>query len=317
MPAAQSVHVDRLLTAIVIAYMQSADEFIAPQVFPIIPVEKEHDAFGKYDKSVFFRRPTVRGIMRAPGAKYVKADFKLTTDNFQAQEYGLEFAMDSRTQALGDPAFDLVNTPTQMLTMHVLREREIRVKNIVTDTTKVTSNVTLAGSSQWSDTGSNPTGDVETGCRSVLVNFGVLPNLAVFPFEVWQKFKYHPDVLAKIQYKPNQPVMLSPAGFFDIFAGSFAPGAKLLIPIVIYDTSVEGQTFSSAFLWGKDVLIAYVNPSAPKEAPAFGNLLMQTPPEAVRYRDESINSDVTRVREIVAEKLVDNLGGYLIKAAVP
>src|SRR4051812_27309948 len=128
MPAAASVHVDRLLTAIVLAYMQSATEFINEQIAPPIPVDKEHDLVGKYDKSTFFRRPSVRGILRAPGAKYVRADFKLTTDNFIAQEYGVEFALDSRTAALADPAYDLSNTPTQMLTLNVLREREIRVK---------------------------------------------------------------------------------------------------------------------------------------------------------------------------------------------
>lgn len=201
MPASNTVHVDRLLTAIVVAYKQDRSEFIADLVFPLLDAEKESDKYGKYDIATFFRRPSAKGILRAPGAPYPKADFKLTSDDFKCEEYGLEFALDDRTRKNADAAYDVENVPVEMLTLNVLREREIRVKDIVTDTTKLTQNVTLAGANQWNDAASVPVTNIETASQTILEATGMLPNLAIFPWQVWRYLKHHSQLLERIKYK--------------------------------------------------------------------------------------------------------------------
>ena len=54
-PGRNSTHIDRALTNISVAYMQSADTFIADKVFPMIPVQKQSDTYFEYDKESFFR----------------------------------------------------------------------------------------------------------------------------------------------------------------------------------------------------------------------------------------------------------------------
>lgn len=318
MPAVAKVHVDKLLDAIVIATKQELSEFIADQIFPEVSVDKESDKFGKYDVSTFLRRPTARagGILRKPSSKFPRADFDTSTDDYQCEEYGLEHAMDDRVKDNADAAYMIESVPGELLTYHVAREREIRVKDTVTDTAKITQNTTLSGTSQWNDVGSNIVKHFEDASETILKATGRLPNLAVIPWQVWRFVKHHPKLLERIQYKDSQKPTVGPQGFFDIFAESFAPDSKILVPKSILDSSKEGQTASLGYLWPKDVLVAYVDPAPVKGKPTFGYTMTKQRTMGQRYRDEEITSDVSRVSEILVEKVVEKNCAYLIKSAV-
>ena len=78
-PTQNQVHVDRVLTNISVAYIQSAEDFIAGRAFPELPVVKQSDIYFKYNKDDWFRdeakqrsdgAPTaylVVGVARQPG----------------------------------------------------------------------------------------------------------------------------------------------------------------------------------------------------------------------------------------------------------
>lgn len=74
MPKAQNIHIDRALTNLSVAYMQSADVFIAGKVFPIVPVQKQSDLFFIYEKEDFFRDEATE---RAAGTESAGGDYEI------------------------------------------------------------------------------------------------------------------------------------------------------------------------------------------------------------------------------------------------
>ena len=72
-PTLSQVHVDAILTNASVAYIQSADNFIANKVFPIVPVDKQSDLYFKYTKEDWFRDDAK---VRADGAEAAVAGLK-------------------------------------------------------------------------------------------------------------------------------------------------------------------------------------------------------------------------------------------------
>jgi hypothetical protein len=69
-PTQGSVHVNRPLTMISVAYMQDQAEFIADKVFPVVPVDKQSDLYYVYTKNDWFRdeaKPRAAGTESAGG----------------------------------------------------------------------------------------------------------------------------------------------------------------------------------------------------------------------------------------------------------
>ncbi len=54
-PGRGDVHVDRPLTQLSLAFLQSADGFVADRVFPRVPVDKPSDSYFTYDRGMFNR----------------------------------------------------------------------------------------------------------------------------------------------------------------------------------------------------------------------------------------------------------------------
>ena len=54
-PTGAILNIDRPLTNISLAYIQSADAFIADKIFPTVPVEARSDLYYTYTKNDWFR----------------------------------------------------------------------------------------------------------------------------------------------------------------------------------------------------------------------------------------------------------------------
>ena len=66
-PTRNDWKIDVPLTNISIAYMQNAENFVARQVFPDVPVDRKSDKYRTYDKNDFLRsqaqvRPGRNGV---------------------------------------------------------------------------------------------------------------------------------------------------------------------------------------------------------------------------------------------------------------
>ena len=95
----KDVHVDQLLTNVSIGYSNAG--YIADQIFPVVPVDKQSDKYLTYDKSHWFRN---EAKIRATGTKSERGGWNYSSDTYFCDRfsYGHEIYDEERDNA--DPA---------------------------------------------------------------------------------------------------------------------------------------------------------------------------------------------------------------------
>src|SRR5262245_48022454 len=120
-PTSRDVHVDTLLTEISIRYSNA--EYIADQLFPVVPVVKQSNKVPKYDQSVWFRD---QAQLRAPGTKSRGGGFTVdTSDTYFCDRYSFRFEIPDETRDNADAPFDLDRDGTLFTTDKLLMRREV------------------------------------------------------------------------------------------------------------------------------------------------------------------------------------------------
>lgn len=78
-PSLHSVHIDAPLTNISVAYLQAQTNFIAPRVFPVVPVDKQSDLYFTYTKNDWFRD---EAKVRPPASESVGSGYGVSTASY-------------------------------------------------------------------------------------------------------------------------------------------------------------------------------------------------------------------------------------------
>jgi hypothetical protein len=129
----------------------------------------------------------------------------------------------------------------------------------------------------------------------------------------------HPDFIERIKY--SQRGVLTT----EIIA-SILGIQNVVVPGVGYNTANPGQAVSLSYLWGKDVVLAYV-PSRPGlRIPAYGYEFVwgygQLPQVVDRWWDNDRKADLIRVqrrydvKHVALDASDKVIAGYVIKSAV-
>jgi hypothetical protein len=317
-----NVHIDVALTNLSIGYPNN--EFVGNRLFPSVPVQKQSNKYYIFGREAW----STHLDLRAPGTKANEIPgYEVSTDQYFAQEHALQIAVTDEERENADAPFSPDADGTYLVTQKVLLGREVAMKNLVTTTTNYSTSgtlpntVTLSGTSQWSDyVNSNPISDLRTGARAVNQWLFRDPNTGVFPYQVMSVLEDHPDMIERIKY--SERGIMTP----DII-GSIVGVPNIISPMVGQNTAAFGQTPSLAYIWGKDVVLAWVPPAPGLRIPAFayefawgyggGNGQVVD-----RWREEDRKSDIVRMQRRYDLKLPAQdasgkaIGGYLIKSAV-
>jgi hypothetical protein len=190
-----------------------------------------------------------------------------------------------------------------------------------------TNTVTISGTDRWEDyVNSDPISDLRTGKAAVHSRIFMEPNVVVIPYQVMTVLEDHPDFIERIKYSERGIVTADLIAAILGFQTIIVPGAGIA-------TSALGQPITVGYLWGKDVLMAWVPPRAGLKIPAFayefswkGNPGGQAQ-YVDRWREEKRKSDLVRVCRYYDLKLVGQgdpgtadagkvIAGYLIKTAI-
>lgn len=306
MPLITAVKYDPLLTTISVQFQPAPDGYLADLVLPPVPVVRESASFWVYDKSRF----DVPDSKRAPRAEYNRIDWNVTTDNYLCHQFGLEGEIDDQERKNAAAPLDLDVDTTEIVTDMVLNNREKRVVDMVTDTSVVTQYTTLSGTSKWTDgVNSDPLGDVKTGRTTIFQATGYRPNRMVIGYTVFEALKLHPQIKEIIKYTERAIVTAALlAAVFEV--------EEVLVGGVLRRTSKAGQTDALSDVWGANVLLFYSEKSPSLKRASFGYQLRQEDLRVFRYREDKRDTDVIRVTEKQAEKIVAASLGYLIQTAV-
>lgn len=301
--------VDPMLTNVAIGY--SNDEYIAEKIFPSFKVAKQSAKHFVYDRGRF----RVNDNERGSGANSKEVSLTLTTgDPYYCDDHALrQFVSDEDVDNAITPTSPFIDASENVMEMHmVAREKELA--DLLTNTSNLTQNTTLSGTSQFDDyTNSDPFDVIETAMQTVHSSIHVNPNTLIMGKQVWDKLKHHPAFLERIKYSQKGVITT------DLLA-SLIGVDRVIIGGAGYNSADEGQTDSMSYIWGKHMILAYIAPTVRPKLMTLGLTYswkeMQT--ERLRGSDEEDRKG-TYVRvgnHYYEQRLVSALAGYLIKNAV-
>jgi len=301
--------VDPILSNVSIGYQNSA--YVAELLYPTLPVAKQSGQHFIYDKGKFRINDSKRGA----GAASKEATLNLTTGlPFFCEDHSLkQFVPDEDVDNAVPPMDPMVDATENVTEMHmVARENELAAA--LTDTAVLTQNTTLSGTSQWSDySNSNPISDVRTAKQTIHESIYVDPNVLVLGKQVYDKLVDHPAVIERVKY--SQLGIASPdllARLFDV--------ERVIIAAAGKNTAAEGQTDSMSYIWGKNAILAYINPRIGQKTITLGRTYQWKQRQAERLRgtdEEDRKGTYIRVGNHYYDmNLVSASAGYLVKNVV-
>jgi hypothetical protein len=289
-------------------------------LFPTVTVKKQSDKYYVFGREAW--KP--EDDLRAPGTVANEIPgMRLSTDTYYAQEHALQIPVTDEERENVDSPLAPDRDATGVVTGKIMLGREVAIKNLVTTAANYASglSVTLAGATQFSDyANSDPIGVFRTAIAAVHAKIFLEPNVGVIPYQVMTVLQDHPDFIERIKYSERGIVTAE-------LIASILGLDKIIVPGAGINNAALGQPTSLGYLWGKDVVLAYVPPSAGLRIPAFGYEFVWHGQVVDRWREPQRKSDLIRCTRAYDLKLVaqgdpgtadagKSIAGYVIKAAV-
>ena len=312
-PSRSDVHVDGPLTNISVAFTQNADNFVAGQVFPNIPVSNQSDAYFVYPRGSFNRDDME---VRAPGSESAGANYELSTDTYSAPVRALHKDIADQVRANTDSPLAPDREATEFLTQKALINREVNwAANFfgagIWDT-DVTTGL------NWDDgANSDPIADIRTGVRTVLQNTGFAPNTLVLGRQAWDILLDHPDLVGRIDRGQTvgaaKIMRQNVADLFEI--------DQVLVMNAIQNTAAKGAADVHSFIGNSvDGLLCYAAPSPGIMTPSAGYTFSwtgflgasQDGMRIKRFRHDLISSDRIEIESAYDHKLIASELGYFL-----
>ena len=314
-----NVHIDQVLTNISLGFPNNG--MVGDILFPEVRVRKQGDLYYTFGREGWLPTDDVR----APGSRTVEIPgLQVSTSPYWANEYALQIPVTDEERENADAPLSPDRDAAELVTSKILlaRERRIQLKSTTVANYASGLSTTLAGGTQWSAYAtSTPIADLKAGIRAIHASIFMEPNVAIIPYQVMSILEDHPDFIERIKY--------SQAGVItrDIIA-SVVGLQRVVVPGIGYDSSGNpGSTPVLSYLWGKDVVLAWVPARPGLKTPAYGYEFVWRYPGGQsmvteRWRSNERKSDLIRVSRRYDLKFIhvdgsgDTLAGYLIKNAV-
>lgn len=300
--------IDEQLTAIAIGYKNK--RFIADDVLPRVPVSKEEFKYRKYALADGFTIPDTKvGRTGRPN----ELEFGFTEETASTVDYALEDPIPMADMMNAPEGYDPAGHATEMLTNLIMLDREKRAADLVlaSGTYASSNRTTLSGTSQWSDTTSNPLTAIMTALDSVVMR----PNIAVWGRAVFTKVATHPAIVKAVHGNAGDSGVATAQQIANLLELE-----ALYVGESWYNSAKRGQTASMARLWGKHAAFIYRDSLAnTRSGTTFGFTAQFGDRVAGKWEDKNIGMRGgfrVRTGESVKEVVTANDLGYLFIDAV-
>lgn len=270
-PTPGDVHVNAVLTNVSIGWATSQDMFIADQVFPNVPVQKQSDRYYVYQREDWYRDDA---RVRAPSSESAGGGFRLdNTPTYFAPVYALHKDVDDQTRSNSDSVLNLDRDATLYVTQQLMLRREkqwmasyFKAGVWTADLTGVAGTPSTNQFKQWSAAGSTPIEDIRARIVAMAQLTGYKPNTLVLGAQTWSILIDHPEILDRIKYNGAVPAQVTEQDLANLLKLD-----KVLVSWAVENTAAEGiypGTFS--FVAGKGALLAYSAPAPSLMVPSAG-----------------------------------------------
>ena len=291
--------------------------FVGTQVLPVIDVTLQADNPGKIPlEQLLFDGDT----KRASGSGYNRGSFKFERFTYATEENGWEEPVDDRDKERYRDLLDAELVATARAYSVVTRNHEQRVANSVFNTSTWTgSSLTTAVSNEWDDAANaTPATDVEAAVKKVYEGSGLWANALVINKQVFRNLRNCDSIIDRINSagagnasKASDITTAMLAAVFDLEYVIVAGNSK--------NSAKEGQAPSPAQIWsGEYAMVCRVSNSRDMRDPCIGRTFHWSADgssiggQIEEYRDETVRSNIIRVRHDTDEVIMYPQAGHLL-----
>lgn len=290
--------------------------YIAQRVLRPVTVGRQAGQFAKIPLEQLLQS---RDTERAPGSGYVRGDFQFETATYATVEHGAEEPLDDRERQMYAELIDAELIATKRAMQAVLVNQEIRAASLLFNaTTWNGASLTTGITHEWDDaTNAVPITDVEAAVRKVYDGSGLWPNALIVNRKVFRNLRLCGQVQDLVSsqsfmdVRPGNITAQQLAQVFDLEYVIVAGGSK--------NSAKEGQSASIGQIWSDEyAMVAKVATSDDFREPCVGRIFHWPGDGSAmdglveQYRDESVRSDIYRVRHDVDEIVLYPQAAHLL-----
>ena len=290
--------------------------FIADQVLPVKPEDARRGIYMKANLAAA-ELLNADAQPREQGNGYARINRAFSTDTYDTQEYGLESIVDDSYEAEVNRFMNLEATEAMLLERQLKISYEQRVATLLlaTGSWSATAITPVAAYTTAAVATTDPASDVDTA-KTTLLKQGCIANAVVMSQNVFNR-------LRRAQLMQNQIYGVVPRGANQRALPSEQDIAQALGVETLYvgkapkNTAAKGQTFAGGFIWSDSYIWVGNVQGGEYTAGGAGRTIQWRKdttglftPET--YRSDERRSNIMRVRQNVAEKIIDNTAGVLI-----
>lgn len=293
--------------------------YVATQVFPVVEVQKQAGKFGKIPLEELLKK---RSTKRAPGAAYTRSNWNFEDAAFATEEHGAEEPVDDREAEMYADYFDAELISGMRARADVMRNAEDRVASAVFNPTVWTgSSLTTAVTNEWDSNHTAdavPIEDVEGAVQAMYDASGLWANALAINRKVFRNLRNLDTIIERINSagagNPSKPGDITKemlAQVFDLPYIIVAGGSE--------NTANEGQAASVDQIWSSEyAMVCKVATTRDFREPCIGRTFhwgadgSSIGGTVESYRDETVRSDIIRVRHDVDEIVLYPQAGHLL-----
>jgi hypothetical protein len=296
-PTRSQVHVDAVLSAMSVAYMQDEAQYFSGKFMPSIPVKKRSDVFYKFDKGDFFRDDAQE---RAPGTPAAEIGFDVTTGQYIAKRYAAKYKLPWEVRDNADDQVQIEQAAVGIVTQKCLIKRDrVFASNFLTNGVWAADYAGVSGSPGasefkcWNVTGSTPRKDLRSYAHALQKSVGRRPNRLLLGQQAYDDLVTHgdfSDLIATDKTKLVTPELIAQA--LDI--------EEVIVAGSVYNTAAKGQTASMSFIAGDVALLGYVEKNPAIMKPSAGYAFSWSKYDGIsaqgaaikRWSDDDLEADI-------------------------
>ncbi len=310
MPPIGSLHIDQALTNLSVQYQNEA--MIWPAVLPIIPVNKRSDKYFVYTKGDSY---TLADDTVFPKAMPNEMDWGTSTGNYSVTDHAFGDWLPEEVIENADVPLQPEVDTNDYLNLLLDIAQENRAANVVFNANNYSAfnQVTLSGTSQWSNANATPIEDIQNAIESCFQR----ANTLVFGIDTWKALRTNPQILDAVKAATRMQGYNGGMATRDEVASLFEVD-QILVGRARYNTAKQGQTASFSRLWGKHAAALYVQKSPGIRSITFGATFCETRRQTMRDFDPKRGvkgAHYIKVSWNSAEVVIANDVGYFIQNA--